>query len=201
LTSEQIRSRFSTALRRSFHADLAGLERPPTDELREVTRWRTIVAEVLDDLPEKTVHRVFEQLWDYFADPAAWTVLPDVLPAFDLAARAQLQIAIASNFDQRLDRIVAGLPELAAVRRVCISSSLGWCKPDRRFYEAVARHLGEGETPILGMIGDDRLHDVIGAQHAGWQAVLVDRTERESTAAATLVEAVLRLLRATEHCP
>jgi putative hydrolase of the HAD superfamily len=192
---DQIETRIRAAVRAGFHTDMLGMERPPTDDANERRRWRMIVEQVLPEVSESHRTMAFEQLWDHFSQPAAWRVPADVPMALQLLQANGLRAAIASNFDHRLERVVAGLPELAPIERIFISATIGWSKPDPRFYRGVAAALGDADRPPLGMIGDDRLHDQLGAAHAGWTSVLIDRRpDAAETAARTLAEALQQLL-------
>lgn len=89
-----------------------------------------------------------------------------------LAAARRLTIGVASNFDDRLRSVLAGLPELPFDRRLIISADVGWRKPAPRFFAAVAAAMACPPEQIL-MIGDDAENDVSAARAAGLQAILV----------------------------
>ena len=63
-----VADRFRAAFRREEESDRAAGWR--TDDRREGRRWRSIVAAVLDDVPD--AEACFRELWDHFARPAAW---------------------------------------------------------------------------------------------------------------------------------
>jgi putative hydrolase of the HAD superfamily len=162
-------------MRAAFAASEAGdgLVRQPTSEAQERRRWQQIVAAVFDDVQDPT-GPLFRDLWQHFAQPQHWQLFPDVpLVLSELAARGY-RLAIASNFDQRLRTIQAGLPVLAPVEHCFISSQLGFPKPDARFFEAARQQLGLPPEEIL-LVGDDWTNDILGARAAGWQAIYLDR--------------------------
>jgi putative hydrolase of the HAD superfamily len=86
-----------------------------------------------------------------------------------------LKLALASNFDTRLRLIASGLPALAPIEHLIISSEVGWRKPAIPFFDAVCRVVGEPAEKTL-FVGDDMLNDFEGARHAGMRAVLFDPT-------------------------
>jgi putative hydrolase of the HAD superfamily len=168
-----IAARFTTAFERQEQIDhQSGLR---TDEDRELRRWRSIVAEVLDDVggPEKC----FQELYQHFAQPSAWGCEPGAGEVLDTLASRGLLVGIASNFDHRLHRLVQELPELRAVQQVVISSEVGWRKPARELFEAVAAAARLVPSRIL-FVGDDWVNDCQGAGAAGMRAVLLDRRGR-----------------------
>jgi putative hydrolase of the HAD superfamily len=141
-----------------------------TTESRERERWRRIVAAAFDDIDSA---RCFEELFEHFAQPTAWRCRPEVGPVLTALAGRGLRLALASNNDQRLRRIVAGLPELQPLDRLVISSEVGWRKPAPEFYAALVRTLACPPEEVL-FIGDNRVNDFEGPRAAGLRAVLAE---------------------------
>ena len=106
---DAIRDRF----RRAFTSDesLESLGPLATDEPTERLRWRRIVSSCLPEVPDPDL--AFSQLWDHFGDPSSWSVFPDVPPGLPALRALGLKLCIASNFDARLHRVLAGLPRFA----------------------------------------------------------------------------------------
>ncbi len=168
----EVLAKFKAAFRREEEADRAAGW--VTSEQREEDRWRAIVAESLPGAPAG----VFERLYGHFAKPDAWRV-PDGLAAVldDLAGRG-LVLGLASNYDSRLESVLAGRPELARLRgRVVISSLVGVRKPGARFFAEVRDRAGCEPGEIL-FVGDDVENDYEGATAAGFRAVLLDPAGR-----------------------
>jgi putative hydrolase of the HAD superfamily len=170
LSVGDIRRRFGEAFRIHYVRDEA------TDEARERERWRRIVVSVFDDVREGA-EELFESLWGHFSEPGSWRTYDDVLALAELKARG-FRIGIASNFDGRLKGIVRELPLLAACEAVFASSSVGFSKPDGRFFQEIEKRLGV-EAGRIALVGDDGVNDVEGAKGAGWRAVRVDRGANE----------------------
>ena len=171
LRKEDVRARFGRHFR-DGEAD-GSLGPMLTDEPLERRRWRRIVGRVLPEVREP--ERAFAELWDHFARPDAWRCFEDVAAALAAFDQAGLRIAIASNFDARLRRVVAGLPELAPLgQALVISSEVGCRKPHPRFYQAVCKRLGLAPARVL-FVGDDPENDVAGPIRAGLRGVLLDR--------------------------
>jgi putative hydrolase of the HAD superfamily len=166
LTAEQIGRRFRESLARHQNGGR-------TNEPRERQRWRTIVAEVLDDIPQAGDHP-FEELWDAFRQPEQWSLYNDVAEVWEeLRCRGRV-LGIASNFDSRLRTICQGLPLLRDAENIFISSEIGFPKPHPQFFHGVQRALRAEPREIL-LVGDSVEYDVEGALSAGWQAYHLDR--------------------------
>jgi putative hydrolase of the HAD superfamily len=164
-----ITARFRAAFRAEEEVDRAAGWR--TDEDREERRWRTIVAATLDDVADG--ESCFRELWRHFARPSAWRCDADAGRVIAELRRRELAVGIASNFDGRLRSVVAGLPAIASVSPLVISSEVGWRKPAGGFFEAVARAVGCEPCEVLH-VGDDLANDFEGAVAAGLAAVLFD---------------------------
>jgi putative hydrolase of the HAD superfamily len=146
----------------------------PTSESRERERWRSIVGRVLDDVEGDAC---FDELFRYFGCSEAWKCFDDVQPCLDGLAARGASVAVASNFDARLDTICAELQPLRGLSPILVSSRMGFRKPDVRFFQQVLTALDCGPDEIL-FVGDDLRNDVEAARSAGIAAVQIDRAAR-----------------------
>ena len=89
-----------------------------------------------------------------------------------LAARYRL--AVVSNFDGRLPRVLASLGLRPLVDLVVHSTAAAAAKPDPAIFRAALSALGVAPSAALHA-GDGPVADVEGARRAGLRAVLVDR--------------------------
>lgn len=147
-----------------------------TSESQELLRWRSVVADVFDDVVEDQ-DRLFARLWEYFSLPSAWQVYPEVMSVWGELEQRGFVLGIASNFDSRLLSICEALPPLDRAQHVFCSSKIGFSKPSREFFLEIARQLRAEPREIL-LVGDSRDHDVAPARAAGWHALWVNRTSR-----------------------
>jgi putative hydrolase of the HAD superfamily len=177
-TPADVAGRFRRAFRRQEELDYAAGLR--TGEEREVARWRSIVAEVLDDV--SNLEACFEELFAHFARPEAWRCAEDAAPVLAWLETSGRMLGLASNFDGRLRGVVAGLPALRPLRQLVISSEVGWRKPAPSFFEAVCQHAGLKSSQIL-LVGDDWVNDYQGARALGMPTVLLDRENRHEVPA------------------
>jgi putative hydrolase of the HAD superfamily len=184
---DTIATRFQRAFGRQEALDGTGSYQ--TSEARERQRWRAIVQEVLVELSDTTA--AFEELWEHFAQPAAWTAFPDVRACMQQLHAAGLQIGVGSNLDSRLRRMLRGRSDVEPVDFVVISSEIGWRKPAAEFFAALVESSGVARHELL-FVGDDAVNDAAGARMAGLQSLLLnrrgrvaDKTELTSLAALT----------------
>jgi len=191
LSQDAVRDRFRAAFRRTENSDGSGESGMRTCEADEVERWQQIVAEVFDDLSPSAADDCFRELFDHFARPEAWACFDDVAPTFATLRSEGFNIAVASNFDSRLNSVCDGLPPLNEVGVRVVSSEVGFNKPSRGFYDAVLRLVDASPDEVM-VIGDDAINDVQGAEQSGIRGVLIDRggarlfsTEASESEAAT----------------
>ncbi len=168
-----LRQRFRLAFRDSETTCFGPERRGRTSEFEEMNRWRWIVGAVL---PEATnAEACFQDLWDHFAASTHWRCYDDVPMALAQLRRRGIDVAIASNFDQRLHGVQEGIPELSDIVRVFVSSALGARKPDPQFYRRIEAELSADPRTLL-MVGDDPECDVTGPRQCGWQAQRLHRS-------------------------
>lgn len=179
LSREEIKSRFEHARSEIFGVGVNPDDDPklPSNDFRERDMWARLISTVFIDVSE--TDSLFVELWDFFADPKNWTAYEDVEACFRSLLDTGFLIGIASNFDSRLLPIVDSLGLLHAVNWTYCSSQVGFRKPDRRFYEAIATSvessLDNDVSTSLIMIGDDINNDVIAPRRLGWDAYHLDR--------------------------
>jgi putative hydrolase of the HAD superfamily len=141
--------------------------------------WRRVVRETLSAPDDPRSDACFDELFAYFATPAAWRVHADVHPALaELRARA-VRLAVVSNFDRRLGTILAGLGLAASFDLVLPSTVAGAAKPAAAIFARAVASLGVDAAYTLHA-GDGLREDVDGARAAGLTAVLVDRTGEQN---------------------
>jgi len=142
-----------------------------TSEQRELRRWRDIVSQVLDEVRDQEA--CFAALFEHFARPESWRLDAEAPVLLAHLAQRGYVLGLASNYDRRLRRVVAGMPELACLPHLLISSEVGWRKPAPEFYAALCRVAGLPPERVVH-VGDDCENDYRGASAAGLHAVLLD---------------------------
>lgn len=104
-------------------------------------------------------------LYDAFAEPAAWRVLPGVRAALAVAAARDLPVAVVSNFDCRLAPLLERLA-LGPLTAVVTSAEAGHAKPDPELLCIACRHLRVAPAQVLH-VGDTPDEDGRMAAAAG----------------------------------
>lgn len=144
------------------------LLRDPTNEQRERQRWQQVVFDVLRELSPRDRQLVFVQLWDHFAQPQAWRWQTGMQRWVSDCLEQGLALAIATNFDQRVHRVLDHFVPLDCIEARFLSAEIGFSKPDPRFFATVSQRLGRPANRLV-MIGDDEINDLAGSNAAGWQ--------------------------------
>ena len=170
LAEPEIARRFSQAWARQEAADAAADPAFATSRQREHDRWRLIVEEVFERADETAA--IFADLWDHFGRPEAWRPVPAGCRLLEAAREAGLDVAVASNFDERLKPLADLVEPLVGIDYVFASSELGWRKPSAAFFQTVESRLGRQPDELL-LIGDDPRLDLSAARAAGWRAAAV----------------------------
>ena len=103
-----------------------------------------------------------------------WSVFPDAPALLQRLHSQGRTLGIISNWPASLESSL----DAAGLRRyfsVIIGSAMtGYAKPHAEIYATAARQLDLDPSRVL-YVGDSVEHDFIGAQHAGFQSVLLDR--------------------------
>ena len=142
--------------------------------------WQALVGDVFGrvlgrPLNEEVIDALFSELYLHYAQPQAWSVFEDVVPALDDLSRDH-RLLVLSNFDRRLRSILDGHDLLKYFEQVIISSEVGAAKPHVRMFQSA---LAAGGCPPQESlhIGDDVKCDLAGAQSCGIHAFHVQRPE------------------------
>lgn len=189
---DEIRRRFRGAFSAEEARDRAAGD-GRTSPQRERARWRSIVGQVFHEAPGDVFEPILERLWEHFARPENWRLVAGVAAVFEALESRGLTLGVASNFDERLHRVLAGHPPLDRCGRVFVSAELGYRKPAAGFFRAIESRLGLAADDLV-LVGDDVVNDYQGAVQAGWRAVLVEggREHLQLDRVATLAELVGR---------
>lgn len=114
------------------------------------------------------------ELFDRFGRADAWTIYPDVMPALAALHAAGVRMAVVSNWDERLPRLLERVGLRPFFETVVHSSAVRCEKPGAAIFREAARRLGVAPEALLH-VGDHAREDVEGARAVGMQALLLDR--------------------------
>jgi putative hydrolase of the HAD superfamily len=143
------------------------------DALLNRDGWRIIVANALQStVSTKDFQEVFDTLWNEFAKPERWSILPGVEATLQTLQKINVRLFVLSNNDERLHTVFSGLSIGGFFEEIFASSELGAEKPSPRIFKIVQEKIGIAGEHILH-VGDSPKEDIQGAQDAGWHAALV----------------------------
>jgi putative hydrolase of the HAD superfamily len=116
----------------------------------------------------------FSELYEYFATAAAWEVYPDSIPALERWQQQGVTLAMLSNFDTRLYRVLDALALRQYFSSITISTEVGAAKPAAQIFQQALQT--QQITPQQAWhIGDSELEDYQGATAVGITAWLLQR--------------------------
>jgi putative hydrolase of the HAD superfamily len=163
--------------------------------------WAALVDEVFAGLsPKPPSESFFPELFQRFADPSAWRIFDDVKPTLDALATHGLNLAVISNWDERLGPLLEALGLRQYFETVVISREIGFAKPSPVIFEHASRKLGLAPEFILH-VGDSLHDDVAGARAAGFAARLLARADDSPGADAVRSLGELAGLLTGQSCP
>ena len=113
----------------------------------------------------------------YGADSPYFQLFHDVLPCLNGLSQRGIKLAIISNWDYSLHRILEQLGINKRFETVIASLEEGVEKPHSRLFEICLERVGVARENVLH-VGDDLLDDIEGARNAGIRSVYLDRSHR-----------------------
>ena len=118
----------------------------------------------------------FERLARHFRSASAWAVYDDVVPALEELSSRGAKLAVVSNWDSHLPKLLdaVGLDRFFPV--VLVSALEGTSKPDPEIFFRACRRL-DVRPPEALHVGDSVTEDLAGARGAGLSALLLDRAD------------------------
>lgn len=123
-------------------------------------------------------------------------LFPEIRGALERARRAGAVVGVLSNYSFLLEETLRELDVDDLFDFKVVSGLEGVAKPDPQIFAIARRRSGVGDDPIAH-IGDSHPEDYIGAERAGFRAVLLDRSGADppvGTVTACDLEGALDLL-------
>lgn len=137
--------------------------------------WGAFVREVLSrldhDAPWETL---LDDLYRAFSDDSVWRTYPKAIECLDDLAKRGVKLAVISNWDRRLPKILDALGLTDRFETITVSAIAGIEKPASEIFERTLERLGAAADRTLH-VGDSPIEDYSGAENAGMGAALVDR--------------------------
>ncbi len=148
-----------------------------TSEAIERETWRRHALRVVDGVPALAgldFDPWFEDLYDTFGGADTWEPYPDAVPALAGLRARGLRLALVSNWDTRVRRILEETGLTPWFDAIVISSEVGVRKPDPRIFHRALELVGVAPGEAIHA-GDSRGDDLEGARAAGVRGVFVAR--------------------------
>ena len=119
----------------------------------------------------------FGKLAAHFRRGESWRVYPDVVPTLEELAGAGVALAVVSNWDSFLPRLLELQGLAGYFRAVSVSAIEGTGKPGAEIFRRTCTRLSIGAEDALH-VGDSPREDFDGARGAGLSALLLDRKDQ-----------------------
>jgi putative hydrolase of the HAD superfamily len=139
--------------------------------------WRAFLGRVrllLDGGPLS--EEAFARLARHFREPGVWAVYPDVVPTLEALAERGIPLAVVSNWDSYLPRLLELQGLSRFFRTVSVSAIEETGKPGAEIFRRTCERMAVEAGEALH-VGDSLRDDFYGARAAGLQAVLLDRRD------------------------
>jgi putative hydrolase of the HAD superfamily len=142
--------------------------------------WRDFLGRVrrlLDGGPLS--EEAFARLAQHFREPAVWAVYPDVFPTLDALAADGMPLAVVSNWDSYLPRLLELRGLSGYFQTVSVSALEETGKPDPEIFLRTCARMSVAAGQALH-VGDSLRDDFEGARAAGLHALLLDRKDQHA---------------------
>jgi len=144
----------------------------------EAQYWKDFLGRVRSFLDGGALsHAAFSRLAEHFRSPGAWAIYDDVVSTLEELSRRKLKLAIVSNWDSYLPKLLAALDLDRFFPVVAVSSIEEVGKPDPEIFRRTCERLGVPPSESLH-VGDSVTEDYEAARAAGLSALLLDRGDR-----------------------
>ncbi len=133
---------------------------------------------------------IFDEIYAFFGNPSAWELYPDTLECLTQLRSRDFSLAIVSNWNSSLRKIVDGLNLAGYFDFVLASAEAGAKKPSPMIFEMALQRAGKEPSRVVH-IGDTYQTDVLGARKAGIRGIMLDRrggTHHEHEVIGSLLE-------------
>ena len=140
--------------------------------------WFRIVSRTFDDsVPASELPALFDDIYERFVSPHAWTVVPGARDTFEMLRERGLRLGILSNWDSRLRVTLQRLELLELFDHVVISHEVGFEKPHDTMFRTALRACGEAPELVLH-VGDSLEADIFAARERGLRTFWIADRQR-----------------------
>ncbi len=188
--AETLNRNFADAFRR-ISKDTSILD----GEAREWSFWRAVVLGSIRSFETQPddFDSLFKDLWEEFSHGDCWRVCEDAHQTLQSLRDSGLTLALLTNWDSRVHRIIRETELDRHFDHVFVSSEIGWEKPDIEIFRHVETVTGCAPEQILH-VGDSIKHDIAGANQAGWTALLLASEDEVTDSSAPVIGSLSQVL-------
>uniref|UniRef100_A0A0E0ARC2 Haloacid dehalogenase-like hydrolase domain-containing protein 3 n=1 Tax=Oryza glumipatula TaxID=40148 RepID=A0A0E0ARC2_9ORYZ len=129
--------------------------------------WRIVVAEAT----ECTNNDYFEEVYEYYAHGDAWRLPAGAYETLRDLKDAGVKLAVVSNFDTRLRKLLKDLHVSDMFDAIVVSSEVGHEKPAPEIFKRALDQIGVEASKAVH-VGDDETADKAGANAIGLECWL-----------------------------
>nr|XP_043606278.1 haloacid dehalogenase-like hydrolase domain-containing protein 3 [Erigeron canadensis] len=124
--------------------------------------WKLVVSEATGCADND----YFEEVYEYYANGDAWHLPTGAYETILILKDAGVKLAVVSNFDTRLRKLLRELNVIDLFDAVIISSEVGYEKPDAKIFETALDQINVKAAKAVH-VGDDQKADKLGANAVG----------------------------------
>ena len=117
---------------------------------------------------------IFDEIYLFFANPAAWELYPDTVESLEQLKSNAISLAIVSNWNSSLKKVVDGLNIADYFDFMLASAEVGVKKPSPKIFHKALECAGIEPSRVVH-VGDTYQTDVLGARRAGIRGIMLDR--------------------------
>jgi putative hydrolase of the HAD superfamily len=144
--------------------------------------WREVVCKTFTDagmtLGDKD-DEVCANLFEEFSGGSCWEVYGDTVPFLETAVQSGHTLAVLSNFDERLESILADLDLLRYFSIVIASRKVLHAKPDPHIFQLLIKKTGMEPKDIIH-VGNSLEHDYSPPRELGMRSYLLLRDPKKT---------------------
>lgn len=150
------------------------------DEGRLDDFWRTVGRQWYASMGIPYTVAFEAEFWEllYGRDQKIFSLFDDALPALTGLAASGHRLAVLSNWDYSLHRILRMLGILDRFEVVIASLEEGPEKPDSALFSILCERLSATPSDVVH-VGDHAIDDYQGARRAGMRGILIDRGQQD----------------------
>ncbi|XP_076346883.1 rhythmically expressed gene 2 protein-like isoform X1 [Tachypleus tridentatus] len=159
-----------------------------TSGIEPQTWWTNMVGRTFHDagydyLNQTQLQTLARHLFKAYSTKTCWEIQRGTHTLLQNLAKANIQLGIISNFDNRLQGILSEVGLLHNFDFIIDSYSVKVKKPSQKIFDLALKHVKHLEiSPDQAVhIGDDLEDDYLGARNAGWNALLLTKKDNLSS--------------------